>query len=209
MLNDTTELIIDEEPINDIAKETTEKQIIKEPINTCLVCLSQMKGEFCYVCECGTGVCSPCGSKINKEIRELYDNTNCEYCFKNYTDFCSKCKNRWKSQCDWIQSLYSKPLKSTNIKAHMSRMEYFQKEYGVESPDDLTPELVAGTFTTRCECNPLCECNIKSREIIKAKYAIALSLYEVYDEATDYCIIKCVDCAKEEGYDINRGSIQL
>ena len=144
-----------------------------------------------------------CGDEIYTEIRNLYNITYCDHCTNDFDKFCDVCKKRWDDKRISICTPNEDPLVQNFLSIN------YVKRYGVSYVEELTAELVAKVYGDRCECDLDCECEKLTRKQIKDKYNLSLTLYEVYDAGTDYCVIKCIDCMYNKGISIDKGRINL
>jgi hypothetical protein len=158
----------------------------------CLHCNNSLATEFSNICgTCDNGICRHCAEEFRIEVNKLADVAyqTCEYCTSDYDKYCKECK-------DHINNILERIQKSNNNK-------YDLKLYKVDSIDKITHKMVNEQVfgkDARCECNPNCKCHSTARETMKTKWNLNnLILYEIYDEAIDYCVVRCHKCMIDTG----------
>jgi hypothetical protein len=150
-------------------------------------------------------VCNDCGDTVSSEIKKLYNNTHCEFCTFDFDKMCKLCVEKYDARCKSLKSRYNSKPEYISIRTHERQMVNFLHKYNICTIDELTPARVAEVVKERCGCNSLCKCARTSEDAIKNKYSLEFVLYEVYDEATDYCVSKCLSCMIEYGIQIHNG----
>lgn len=133
----------------------------------CLVCHKEETHWVSGCYECDKGLCETCYTKIRNEINTNIKRSSCEYCTKNH--IISVVQNERK-----LQSKYT-----GNKKGELIDIEFVRKKYYFEE----------------CRCNENCNCIRNARIKVKGEYAISdFSLYEIYDDDTDYLVLRCTKC---------------